>query len=103
MIETPTHTEHTMSNHTITVIPRKVWKNNKTKKTASLYGATPFLNSKSQRDWSVVQVGYTVRICQNGSTRTGLASLPYNATKQEALEVALNYAILNSDSDCVVV
>ncbi len=90
-----------MSNHTISVIPRKVWKNNKTNQTVSLYGAVPFLNPKSQRDWSVVQVGYTVRICQNGSTRNGLASLPYNATKQEALQVALNYAALSSGCEVV--
>lgn len=85
-----------MSNHTITVIPRKVWKNSKTNQTASIYGAVPPGN-----DWSVTQIGFTVRINRNGSISTGLASLPYNATIEEATEVANRYAALRPN--CVVI
>lgn len=85
-----------MSNHTITVIPRKVWRNSKTNQTASIYGAVP-----AGDNWSVVKAGFTVRINNNGSLSTGLASLPHNATIEEATLVAHRYASLSPN--CVVI
>ena len=85
-----------MSNHTITVIPRKVWKNRKTNQTASIYGAVPACD-----DWSVVKAGYTVRINNNGSLTTGLPSLPYNATIEEATKAANRYASLSTN--CILI
>ena len=85
-----------MSQHSIKVIPRKMWKNFKTGRTASLRGAVPFTNSQSQRDWSVEQFGYTVQVNRDGLITTGLCFLPFNASKEEALSHALEYAQLNS-------
>ncbi len=85
-----------MSNHTITVIPHKIWKNSKTNQTASIYGAVP-----AGDNWSVVKAGFTVRINNNGSLSTGLSSLPNNATIEEATEVANRYAALSPN--CVVI
>jgi hypothetical protein len=85
-----------MSKHSIKVISRKMWKNSKTGRTASLRGAVPFTDSQSQRDWSVEQFGYTVQVNRDGLTTTGLCYLPFNASKEEALSHALEYAHLNS-------
>ena len=85
-----------MSKHSIKVIPRKMWKNIKTGRTASLRGAVPFTNSQSQRDWSIEQFGYTVQVNRDGLITTGLCFLPFNASKEEALTHALEYAQLNS-------
>ena len=85
-----------MSKHSIKVIPRKMWKNIRTGRTASLRGAVPFTDSKSQLDWSVEQFGYTVQVKRDGLITTGLCFLPFNASKEEALSHALEYAQLNS-------
>ena len=85
-----------MSKHSIKVIPRKMWKNIRTGRTASLRGAVPFTDSQSQRDWSVEQFGYTVQVNRDGLITTGLCFLPFNASKEEALSHALEYAQLNS-------
>ena len=85
-----------MSKHSIKVIPRKMWKNTKTGRTASLLGAVPFTDSRSQRDWSVEQFGFTVQVNRDGLITTGLCYLPFNASKEEALSHALEYAQLNS-------
>ena len=98
MIETATPNERDMR-HTIKVIPRKMWKNSKTGRTASLRGAIPFTDSKSQQDWTVEQFGYTVQVNRDGLTTTGLCYLPFNATKQEALAQALSYVELNTNCE----
>ena len=85
-----------MSKHSIKVIPRKMWKNTKTGRTASLRGAVPFTDSRSQREWSVEQFGYTVQVNRDGLITIGLCYLPFNASKEEALSHALEYAQLNS-------
>ena len=85
-----------MSKHSIKVIPRKMWKNSKTGRTASIRGAVPFTDSRSQREWSVEQFGFTVQVKRDGLITTGLCFLPFNASKEEALSHALEYAQLNS-------
>ena len=85
-----------MSKHTIKVIPRKMWKNSKTGRTASIRGAVPFTDSRSQREWSVEQFVFTVQVKRDGLITTGLCFLPFNASKEEALSHALEYAQLNS-------
>ena len=102
MNETATPNERESMRHTIKVIPRKMWKNSKTGRTASLRGAVPFTDSKSQRDWSVEQFGYTVQVNRDGLTTTGLCYLPFNASKQEALAQALSYAELNTNCEVLL-
>lgn len=41
------------------VIPSKRWKNSKTGKTASIYGAVPYYSQEEKESWFIEKTGYT--------------------------------------------
>jgi hypothetical protein len=62
------------------VIESKAWKH-KDGRTASLYGAVPYLSDAEKQNWKIETLGFTVR---NNKTNTiGIGRTPW-ATKAEA-------------------
>ena len=62
------------------VIESKAWKH-KDGRTASLYGAVPFLSRADMLDWKIETLGFTVR--NNKTNTVGIGRTPW-ATKAEA-------------------
>ena len=67
------------------VVPSRRWKH-RSGRTASIYGAVPYVSDEDEADWSIETVGYTLRDTLRGTL--GAASLPFGATKDEAQALA---------------
>jgi hypothetical protein len=55
---------------TVKVIPRRVWENSVTGKTASIFGASPYTSEAGKLEWKVVTKGWTKEYNRNGSITT---------------------------------
>lgn len=55
---------------TYKVIESKKWKNKKTGKSASIYGAVPYYDDITKRNWEIITVGFTVK-----NTKTGIVGI----------------------------
>lgn len=71
----------------IEVIESKHWVNKVNGRTASIYGAVPYVNETDKSNWEVVKRGYTWRL-DNGTI--GLGRQPVK-TLDEALEIMNNF------------
>lgn len=65
------------------VIESKKWINNKTGRTASIYGSVPYTNELDKQDWSIQVVGWTWQ-CADGTI--GLGRVPVKSY-DEAIEI----------------
>jgi pyruvoyl-dependent arginine decarboxylase (PvlArgDC) len=71
----------------VEVIESKRWKNTKTGRIVSIYGACPWDSDSEKQDWIMETVGYTWRL-DNGTV--GLCRVPAK-TKEEALQIMERY------------
>jgi predicted GH43/DUF377 family glycosyl hydrolase len=67
----------------IEVIESKYWLNRINGRTASIYGAVPYMNETEKHNWSIESRGYTWRL-DNGTI--GLGRQPVK-TREEALRI----------------
>lgn len=65
------------------VIESKHWVNDKTGRTASIYGAVPWINQTDKSNWSIVTRGFTWKL-DNGTI--GLGRMPVK-TRLEAEQI----------------
>lgn len=61
------------------VIPHRVWRNTRTERTASMYGAVPY-GENDKHEWELVTVGWTVK---HPDGTTGVGRFAFQ-TKDEA-------------------
>lgn len=57
------------------VVVSRRWLNSITGRTASIYGSCPYYNSKDKKNWSIVEVGFSIR--DNKTNTIGLGKIPF--------------------------
>jgi hypothetical protein len=55
-------------------------------RTASIYGACPYVSDADKANWSIVEVGYTIR--DNKTNTVGMGRTPYQSKYDAALIVS---------------